>query len=114
MIGPLGLGYLLWAGVATLAAGIALLALRGAMARLDADASLSRALIVSAAALFVSDFAVAQDQTWLWWLSGFAVCAALHRWFDAVTPSAGTPPAGQPNPSPPSQPKPSKPKAKNP
>jgi hypothetical protein len=111
MIGPLGVGYLMWAGLATLIAGLALLALRPIAKHVDVDADLARALIVTAIALMLSDVALARDMSWLWWLSGFAVCAAAHRWVDAFTPNSPSPAAPHAADLSQPKPKPKKPKA---
>jgi hypothetical protein len=44
----------------------------------------ARALLLTGIALAVTGLAVPGANVWLWWLSGFAVCVALHRWADAV------------------------------
>lgn len=45
----------------------------------------ARALIISALAVAATAYAVSSPTVWPGWISGFLVCAALHRWIDAVT-----------------------------
>lgn len=45
----------------------------------------ARALIISALAVASSAYAVAAATPWPAWISGFLVCAALHRWIDALS-----------------------------
>jgi len=45
----------------------------------------ARALIISALAVGASGYALSVGQAIPAWISGFLVCAALHRWIDAVT-----------------------------
>ena len=46
----------------------------------------SRALIITAFAIYVSGAAWRTHEVWIAWFSGFVVCAALHRWADAISP----------------------------
>lgn len=45
----------------------------------------ARALIISAFAVGASAYAFSSPTLWPVWISGFLVCAALHRWIDAFT-----------------------------
>lgn len=45
----------------------------------------ARALIISALALGASGYALTAREPISAWISGFLVCAALHRWIDAIT-----------------------------
>lgn len=104
MTGPLGLGWLLWAGLVAGAAGLAWIAIAALQKRSGGE--MARALIVSAAAFAFTDIAVHTGAAWLWWTAGFAACAAAHRWVDAFAPRASAPETVLP--SSPSKPKKSK------
>lgn len=45
----------------------------------------ARALIVSALAVGATSYALTAHEPVSAWISGFLVCAALHRWIDAIT-----------------------------
>lgn len=45
----------------------------------------ARALIISALAVGASGYALSVRDAIPAWISGFLVCAALHRWIDAIT-----------------------------
>jgi hypothetical protein len=44
-----------------------------------------RAFMITSVAMIASERAFVTHSLWVTWLSGFLVCAALHRWIDAVT-----------------------------
>lgn len=50
---------------------------------------MSRALIMTAFAIYLSGFAARTHAGYGVWFSGFFVCAAIHRWIDAA--HSGTP-----------------------
>ncbi|MDX2233307.1 MAG: hypothetical protein NW200_02300 [Hyphomonadaceae bacterium] len=52
---------------------------------LAAGGDWSRALVVTGVALLVSGHGWRTGDTFSVWFSGFFVCAALHRWIDAVS-----------------------------
>lgn len=93
MIGPIGLTWFAWAALACAAVGAGLIVLRQMARTLDPDADFVRAFLVTGVALGVTHFAFAAPAAWLWWASGFVVCAAVHRWFDAFSQRAGAPAA---------------------
>jgi cell division protein FtsW (lipid II flippase) len=70
-----------WAALAALALGVG----AAAAGRWRSDlGEVSRALIMSAFTIYVSGAAWRMGETYVVWFSGFFVCAALHRWIDAV------------------------------
>lgn len=73
-----------WTIAALLAGALGIAAMIGARWRDDLGAW-SRALIVTAFALYISGAAWRGGETLVVWFSGFFVCAALHRWIDAVS-----------------------------
>ena len=83
MSGLWGVGVLAWAGLVALAAGVGLLLIRGMAPQLTFAGDVARALIVTSVGLALTDVAFAHGPVWAWWLSGFVMCAALHRWIDA-------------------------------
>lgn len=91
MEAPLGLSWFAWGALGCAAVGVGLIVARQMMRTLDPDADFVRAFLVTGVALAVTHFAFAAPAAWLWWVSGFAVCAALHRWFDAFAHRAAEP-----------------------
>jgi hypothetical protein len=80
----LGVGWLVWAGLGALLAGIALIGMRPIAPQWGWAPEAARALIITAVGLFLTDIAFVHGPAWAWWLSGFFLCAALHRWREAA------------------------------
>jgi cell division protein FtsW (lipid II flippase) len=72
-----------WTLAALAALGMGIAAIVGGRWRTDLG-EWSRALIMTAFALYISGAAWRTGETYVVWFSGFFVCAALHRWIDAV------------------------------
>ncbi len=50
----------------------------------------ARALLVASVAIYLSGIAARTGDGYAIWFSGFFVCAALHRWIDAVFRNSNT------------------------
>lgn len=73
-----------WTLAALLAFGLGAAAMVAARWRPDL-ADWSRALIITGFALIISGHGWRTGEALSVWFSGFFVCAALHRWIDAVS-----------------------------
>lgn len=71
------MGWLMIAGFGFVAVGLVLI-----FVRTDWAAPAARAMIVTGVSMSITDAAIAHGWAPAWWLSGFAVCAAIHRWID--------------------------------
>lgn len=110
MIGAFGIGWAAWAAAIAALAGVGVFLAQRLVAQWGGEGDLPRALLVTAGALILTDVAIVHGQRWAWWLSGFGVCAALHRWIDVFVIASPT----APMPTPVSSSAPSRPRTRAP